>query len=134
MHSFLRMLWGNSKTLKFHRLMIFYQPIQFDVGNYQIIQSRSWKFYPQFYKAFSSTENLYKNIIGNCSLLLSFEVANNVLAQLARATIQEDVLTYAIEEAENFSEKDLSLISYLGGYVFGTFYRRIRCSTKDTGL
>ena len=91
-------------------------------------------FYSQFYKAFSSTVNLYKNIIGNCSLLLSFEVANNVLAQLAGATIQEDVLTYAIEEAENFSEKDLSLISYLGGYVFGTFYRRIRCSTKDTGL
>ena len=87
------------------------------------------KFYPQFYKAFSSTENLYKNLSGNCSLFLSFEVANHVLAQLTGATIQEDVLTY-IEEAVNFSEKDLLLISYLRDYVFGTFYRRICCSIK----
>ena len=44
------------------------------------------------------------------------------------------MLTYDTEETGIFSEKDLSLISYLGGYVFGTCYRRIRCSTKDTGL
>ena len=54
------------------------------------------KFYPQFYKAFSSTETLYENLSGNCSLLLSFEVANHVLAQLTGATIHEDVLTYDI--------------------------------------
>ena len=92
------------------------------------------KFYPKIYKVFSSAENLYKNFSGNCSLLLSFEVANHVLAQLSGATVQKDVLTDDMDEAENFSEKDLSLISYLGGYVFGTFYRRIRCSTKNTGL
>ena len=92
------------------------------------------KFYPHFYKAFISAENLYKNLSGNCGRLLSFEVANHVLAQLTRATIQEDVLTYDMDEAENFSEKDLPLLSYLGGYVFGTFYRRIRYSTKKTGL
>ena len=92
------------------------------------------KFYLQFYKTFSSTENLYKNLGGNCSLLLSFEVANHVLAQLTGATIQKDMLTYDIGKAENFSEKDLSLTSYLGSYVFGTFYRRILCSTKKTGL
>ena len=84
--------------------------------------------------AFSSTENLYKNLSGTGSLLLSFEVANHVSAQLTRATIQEDMLTYDTDEAENFSEKDLSLISYLRGYVFGIFYGRIRCSTKDAGL
>ena len=44
------------------------------------------------------------------------------------------MLTYDIDKAENFSEKDLSLISYLDGYGFGTFYKRIRCSTKNTGL
>ena len=42
-------------------------------------------FYSQFYEVFSSTENLYKNLIGNCNLLLSFEVANHVLAQLTGA-------------------------------------------------
>ena len=43
------------------------------------------KFYPQFYKAFSSTKNLYKNPNGNCNgNFLSFEVANHILAQLFR--------------------------------------------------
>ena len=59
----------------------------------------------QSYKAFSSTENLYKNLSGNCSLLLSFEVTNHVLAQLTGATIQENVLTYDIEEAEIFQKR-----------------------------
>ena len=49
--------------------------------------------------AFSSTENLYKNLSGTGSLLLSFEVANHVSAQLTRATIQEDMLTYDTDEA-----------------------------------
>ena len=57
------------------------------------------KFYPQFYKAFISAENLYKNLSGNCGLLLSFEVANHVLAQLTGAIIQEDVLTHDMDEA-----------------------------------
>ena len=39
-----------------------------------------------------------------------------------------------MDEAENFSKKDSSIVSYLGGYVFGTFYRRIRFSLKNTGL
>ena len=92
------------------------------------------KFYPQFYKVFSSTENLYKNLSGITSLLPSLEVTNHVLAELTGTTIQEDMLTYDIDKAKNFPEKDLSLISYLDGYVFGTFYERICCSTKNTGL
>ena len=92
------------------------------------------KILPTFLLGFSSTENLYKDLCGNCSLLLHFEVANDVLAQLIRSSILEDVLTYDIDEVEHFSEKDLSLISYLGGYCFGSCYRRICCSTKNTGL
>ena len=66
------------------------------------------KFYPQFYKAFSSTENLYKNLSGNCSLLLSFEAAKSPNSKNHWVSIHEDVLSYDIEEAENFSEMDLS--------------------------
>ena len=91
------------------------------------------KFYPQFYKTFSSAETIYKSLCGNCSLLLSFVVTNHVLALLTGVTIQEDVLTYDTDEVQNLSEKDLSLISYLGG-CFWNIYRRICCSTKNTGL
>ena len=94
--------------------------------------AQSWPWDSQI--AVKKKKNPYKNLSGNCNLLLSFEIANHVLAQLTGATIQEDLLTYDTDRAENFSEKNLTLISYLGGYVFGTCYRRIRCSTKNTGL
>ena len=42
----LRMLWGNSKTLKLHQLTIFYQSTIWCCQ----IWSCSEKFYPQFYK------------------------------------------------------------------------------------
>ena len=92
------------------------------------------KFCPQFYKAFISTENLYKNIIGNWSLLFTFEVANHISAHLIRATNEEELLTFHIKETIIFSEKDLSLTSYLAGYVFETFYKRMRSCTKNTSL
>ena len=85
------------------------------------------KFYPQYYKVFSlSPESVYKGLSGKCSLLLSFDVANQVLAHITGAAIQNDIVDFDCENTEIFSEKDLSLLSYLGGYVFGTFYRRIR--------
>ena len=41
-----------------------------------------------------------------------------------------ELLTYNNDKAENFSEKDLSLISYLRGCVLEIFYRTICCPTK----
>lgn len=84
------------------------------------------KFYPQYYKVFStSPESVYRGLSGKCSLLLSFDVANQVLVHITGAEIQNDIVEFDCENTETFSEKDLSLLSYLGGYVFGTFYRRI---------
>ena len=54
------------------------------------------KFYPQFYKAFSSTGNFYKNLGSNFSLFLSFKVVYHLLAHLTGATIQEEA---AIQES-----------------------------------
>ena len=86
------------------------------------------KFYPKFYKLFIDSENYNKDLDRHCSLMLSFEVANNVLAHLAGATFHDDVLEFDDSSSDSLSDKDMSLISYLAGYVFGTFYRRIRFS------
>ena len=75
--------------------------------------------YLHFCKVFSSVENLYINFSGNCS----FEVANHL-----------EVPAYNKDDAENYSENDLSLISYLDDSVFGTFYKKICCSTKTISL
>ena len=92
------------------------------------------RFFPQLYKAFSSKENLCKALVLTVVSSLVFEVANHVLAHFTGATIEEDVVTFHTEETENFSEKDLSLTSYLVGYVFETFYRRLRCCAKNISL
>ena len=52
------------------------------------------EFCSQFYMAFCSTEKLYKSLSGYYSLLLSFEVANQVLGHLTiEATIQKKIPT-----------------------------------------
>lgn len=88
------------------------------------------KFYPKFYKIIAETEVPFKNLSRNCSLLLGFEVANHVLAHLSGSTFKEDVLTFK-HDSRQFSDKERSIICYLSGYVFGTFYRRIRFSKSS---
>jgi len=87
------------------------------------------KFYPSIYKAFIK-ENPYKNLSTKSSRLLSFEVANHVLAHLTGVTFKDDIITFKCDE-KKFNEKERSIIAYLGGYVFGTFYRRIRFSKSS---
>ena len=89
-------------------------------------------FYAKFYHLFSDESCDYENLDHNCSLLLSFENVNHVVAHLAGAKIQDDVFTLEDTSSNSFTEKEISLISYLSGYVFSTFYRRIRFSKSGS--
>ena len=44
------------------------------------------------------------------------------------ATIRDDVLSFDDASSKCLSEKEIAIISYLSGYIFETFYRRIRNS------
>ena len=68
--------------------------LQFGAANGQIIQWRSWKFYPQFCKAFSSTK--------------LWCIATDVLAHLTGEVIQEILLTFN-DKTEKLLEKGLLL-------------------------
>ena len=57
---------------------------------------------------------------------MGFEVANLVLSHLTGAIVQDHAVDFS--SCINFSKKEFSIIKYLGGYVFGTFYRRIKRS------
>ena len=72
------------------------------------------RFYPEFYKSLS--DFVFKNLSQNCSVLLSFEVANHVLAHISGAFFKDEVITFKYSETE-FSEKEKSIIPYLSGYV-----------------
>ena len=49
------------------------------------------------------------------------------------ASFKNDIITFK-HESHQFTEKEKSILTYLSGYVFGTFYRRIRFSSKVSTL
>ena len=87
------------------------------------------KFYPNFYKCVSE-KPLFPGLSKNCSLLLGFEIANHVLSHLSGVEMKNDVLCLDKKEFPTFGEKEKSIITYLSGYIFGTFYRRISFSSS----
>ena len=70
------------------------------------------KFYLQIYKLYSE-----KNLSHECSLILSFDVVNQILAHLTVAKLHTDILVYENSDIWTLTEKDISIISYLSGYV-----------------
>ena len=65
-----------------------------------------------------------KNLTDKTSTLVEYDLANHILAHLSKSKNATSVLV--IDDAIQFTEKEKSLIEYLGGYIFSTFYRRIR--------
>ena len=88
-------------------------------------------FYPQIYNLYIQAEN-YKNLSHDCSLILIFDVVKQILAHLTDAKIHSDILVYENSDISALTEKDISIIPYLSGYVFGTFYRRLRSTKSNT--
>ena len=84
------------------------------------------KFYPTFYKVVGQ-EGYFNNLTKRCALLVGYELANHVLSHITNSTVKNSFVTVS-DVAIKFSDKENGLISYLSGYVFGTFYRRIRHS------
>ena len=89
------------------------------------------KFYPQVYRLYGQAEN-YENLSHDCGLILSFDIVNQILAHLTGAKIHSDMLLYESSDISTLTEKDISIISYLGGYVCGTFYRRLLSTKSNT--
>ena len=111
-----------------HDLMPYYKPILPVVNSFS---GDPENFYPQIYKLYSQPES-YKNLGRDCRLILSFDLVNQILAHITGAKIHTDILVYENSDISTLTEKDISIISYLSGYVFGTFYRRLRSMKSNT--
>ena len=61
-----------------------------------------------------------------------FYLVNRVLSHLTGLTIKESYDD--LESNISFTKKEQNIISYLSGYVFGTFYRNIRKSKSSQGI
>lgn len=77
------------------------------------------KFYPLFYKNILDMEHPFgASLSHNCTVLLGFELANQVLCHLSKSDFKDDVLQVP-NKPHTFSS-------------FSTMYRRIRFSSKNT--
>ena len=85
------------------------------------------KFYPSFCKVFNTSPGPFQGLGYHCTVLLGMELSNCVLAHLTgakRSPMHDgDVV---IDHTSQFNERQMSIISYLSGYVIGTYYRRLR--------
>ena len=64
--------------------------------------------------------------------MLGFEVANRELSHLTGSVIKESSVDLVSDIL--FTKKELNIINYLSGYVFSTFYRRIRTSKTSQSI
>ena len=78
--------------------MPYYKLISLVVNSFS---ANTEKFYPQIYKLYSQVES-YKNLSHGCSLILSFDVLNQIIAHRTGAKIHSDILVY-----ENFHNNEI---------------------------
>ena len=84
------------------------------------------KFYPEFYKCVS--DNIaFRNLSKKCETLLGFKLATNVLTHLSGSLVKENSIEF---HCAKLTQKECGIAKYMGGYVFGTLYRRICCSKQ----
>ena len=86
----------------------------------------SENFYPKFYKAVTQLDT-FCGLSKKCSTVVGFELANHVLAYYKSRS--SSVLSVSSQEfCVDLSEREVVVVVYIAGYVFGQLYRRIRKS------
>eukprot|EP00794_Sanderia_malayensis_P002370 gene2370-2731_t len=115
--------------ISFDDVAFSYQYVRDVIGSFK---GNAEKFYPDFYRCVSSEEIVLKNLSRRGSIILGFEMANHVLAHLTGAIVKEGDVAFS--HPISFSSKEVNIIQYLSGYVFGTVYRRIRRSNATRSM
>ena len=82
------------------------------------------KFYPKFIKVVSQIDSI-SGLSKESSTVVGFELANQVLAHYKSLKSPE---TAKSPEISTLSDREVAIVVYIGGYVFGELYRRIRRS------
>lgn len=97
----------------------------------EVISSFSGKpdlFYPKFYKVVNSTSESSPFLLSKkAHLVFGYDLANYVLAHLSKGSYVDGSIVFP-EKKTSLSDRSKAVITYLGGYVVSTLYRRIRFS------
>lgn len=85
-------------------------------------------FYPKFYKVVNSTsEKSPFSLSKKAHLVFGYDLANYVLAHLSKGKFVDGCIVFP-ENKTSLSDRLKAIITYLGGYVVSTLFRRIRFS------
>ena len=85
-------------------------------------------FYPDFYNCVTGDEKAFPKLSRRTSVIVGLEIANHTLAFLSSGQVTTNNDTIDFNTESQLTKKEKNIVSYLSGYVFGTLYRRIRCS------
>ena len=83
------------------------------------------KFYPKFINVVTQIDSI-SGLSKDSSTVVGFELANLVLAHFKSLKSPESPATSP--EISTLSDREVAIVVYIGGYVFGELYRRIRKS------
>ena len=88
------------------------------------------KFYPMFYKIVTQIESIH-GLSKKSSIVVGFELANHVIGYYKKSeTVSSSASPSLPIIAAVLNERDVSVVTYISGYVFSIFYRRLRKSLK----
>ena len=86
------------------------------------------KFFPMFYKVVTRIDSFH-GLSKDASLVVGFELANHIIAYYKEQK-SSNVTTPNESINLDLTERDLSVVTYIAGYVFSNLYRRMRKSPK----
>lgn len=94
--------------------MLFYGPFRNAFANFS---GKPDLFYPEFYKAVNNTScNSPFSLSKRAHLIFGYDLANYILAHLSESIIVDGAMVFP-EKKSTLSEREKSIITYLGGYV-----------------
>ena len=86
------------------------------------------KFYPMFYKVVTQTSSLH-GLSKEGTIIVGFELAHHVIGHYKKEleTVNPSRHTATVEL---LNERDIAVVTYISGYIFSNFYRKLRRSSE----
>ena len=85
------------------------------------------KFYPLFYKVVTQTSSLH-GLSKEATCVVGFELANHIIAHYKKLSDPEHSPAADVPIIVELCDRDVAIITYISGYVFSEYFRRLRKS------
>jgi len=99
-------------------------------GTIKSFRGNAEKFYPNFMKCFCVEDTPLKKFLSEDNIaLLAVELSSYIILYLSDK--RNDIIEFSVQESK-FTEREIAVLTYISGYIFGKLYRRIYYSSKES--